>query len=56
MAPSKRHLSPLNPEQNAIITIELSQAVYGRVVEAAAYSKQSLTEWVESMCDTATIH
>jgi hypothetical protein len=56
MTQRKKTLAPVKPDKKAIITIELPAADYKRVVEAAEYSEQSVTEWIETMCHTATIH
>jgi hypothetical protein len=56
MTPDKKLYSPHSPDSTAVITIELSAVVYKRVAAAAKYSEQSVIEWVETMCDTATIH
>lgn len=55
MSPSKLLSIRRKPVSPSTITIKLNGDVYQRVVEAAASSQQSVVEWIQDMCHTATI-
>lgn len=55
MPPLGQPPTPNKPRAETAITVRLNRQDYERVVEAAAYSQQTVVEWIQDMCHTATI-